>query len=111
MRIIKINKDDSRAVRMTTVRAEICYPQKLNVETRRDENAKDHICKTPPVLTTITLQALCTPLEHSGNYTYHVLTDSQTLHFIHTVYLCVQYDSHNKQQSFDVYWTLHYLDN
>jgi hypothetical protein len=31
---------------------------------------------------------------------YHVLKRNETLHSAHTVYLCVPYDSHNKQWLF-----------
>jgi hypothetical protein len=40
------------------------------------------------------------PLEPSGYYTYHLLQHTKTLHSAHTVYLCVPYNSHNKQRLF-----------
>jgi hypothetical protein len=40
------------------------------------------------------------PLKPSGNCMYHLLKQSVTLHFAHRVYLCVFYNSHNKQQLF-----------
>jgi hypothetical protein len=39
-------------------------------------------------------------LQLSGNCIYHLLQQSVTLHYVHTVYLCVSYDSHNKQRLF-----------
>jgi hypothetical protein len=40
------------------------------------------------------------PFSPSGNYMYHPLWQSVILHFAHRVYLCVSYDSQNKQLLF-----------
>jgi hypothetical protein len=40
------------------------------------------------------------PPQHSGNYMYHILEHLKPMHSAHTVYLCVLYDSHNKQRLF-----------
>jgi hypothetical protein len=37
---------------------------------------------------------------NSGNYMYHLLYHSKSLHSAHTVYLCVPYGYHNKQRLF-----------
>jgi hypothetical protein len=37
---------------------------------------------------------------HSGNYTYHLVLQSITLHFAHRAYLWVSYDSQNKKLFF-----------
>jgi peptidyl-tRNA hydrolase len=40
------------------------------------------------------------PLKTSGNYMYHLLVRSITLHFTHRVYVWVSYVSQNKQRLF-----------
>jgi hypothetical protein len=40
--------------------------------------------------------SLLNPLKPSGQYTYHLLQHTKTLHSAHTAYLCVPYGSHNK---------------
>jgi len=48
----------------------------------------------------ITLNSrLINPSETSGYYLYHKVEHSEILHLAQTVYLCVLYDSHNKQHS------------
>jgi hypothetical protein len=46
----------------------------------------------------------------SGNHTYNMLDYQKTLHFAHTLDLCVPYDFHNKQRLFPqralIVWSL-----
>jgi hypothetical protein len=39
-------------------------------------------------------------LRHNGKHMYHPLQYTKILHSAHKVYLCVLYDSHNKQRLF-----------
>jgi hypothetical protein len=46
------------------------------------------------------LDGILKNLKPSGNSMYHLLYHSLTPRFVHGVYLCVSYNSHNKQRLF-----------